>query len=319
MQLGVATIGLGIMGNRMLGFLSRNGGFRLVNAWDPSQPACDSVATDYPEVRIASDADDAIFDEAVDVVYIACPPSAHHRYAMLAAEAGKTVFCEKPLGVGVPQSEELVKVSVERGITNAVNFPFAAVPTVDFIESEINKSALGEIHGVDVRLHFAQWPRQWQEAASWLAYRAEGGFVREVGSHFVFLAEKLFGRAQLISSSVTYPADGQACETHFLARLDCSGVAISMAGGAGGVGPDTVDFIIRGSKKSVMLADWGEISTTTGGDWQRETIYKTDQRGENNSRFFDDFKNLVAGHPNTMATFEDALSVQRIVESILAG
>ncbi|MCH8809412.1 MAG: Gfo/Idh/MocA family oxidoreductase, partial [Proteobacteria bacterium] len=60
---------------------------------------------------------------AHEVVYIACPPAAHKEYALAAIEAGKTVFCEKPLGVDVAESRALVARVEESGTPNAVNFP----------------------------------------------------------------------------------------------------------------------------------------------------------------------------------------------------
>ncbi len=316
----VALVGLGIMGTRMLASLTLHDGFSTVSAWDPNPAACDLVAAAYPEVRIAETAAAAMTADDVDLVYIACPPSAHLEYAVMAADAGKATYCEKPLGVDVSESERIVSLFAERKIANVVNFPFAANPSIDFLEAEMSSGALGDVLGVDVRLHFVPWPRGWQQAATWLARRAEGGYVREVGSHFVFLIEKLFGRAELVESSVTFPVDDDAaCETHFAATLNCSGIPVSMSGNSVGVGPDTVEFTIWGSKKSIRLANWSEVCTTTGAPWQRQDIHRADPRQESNARFFDDLRNNLCGLPNTMATFGDALSVQRIVEAVLAG
>ena len=272
MELGVAIIGLGIMGTRMMSSLTSSSKFRLVAAWDPNDHACGVAAVDYPGLQIAKDAATAIGADGVDIVYIACPPGAHVDYAVMAADAGKAVYCEKPLGVDIAESEQLVHMIAERQIINAVNFPFAASSSVDVIESELASGALGEIVGVDLRLHFVPWPRGWQQEATWLSRRAEGGYVREVGSHFVFLIEKLFGPAELTDSSVAYPEDDEACETLFSANLDCAGLPISMSGTSMGVGPDTVELIIWGSE----LGDgWHGYSryrpVLIGGSWAFNT------------------------------------------------
>ncbi len=316
---GVAIIGLGIMGTRMMGSLTLSDKFRLVAAWDPSDDARDAAAADYPGLEIVMDAASAIGTAGVDVVYIACPPGAHVEYALMAADAGKAVYCEKPLGVDIAESEQLVQMVSDREVINAVNFPFAAAPSIDFIERELAAGALGDIVGVDLRLHFVPWPRGWQQEATWLRQRTEGGYVREVGSHFVFLIERLFGPAALVESSVAYPQDIDACETHFSASLECAGIPISMSGNSVGVGPDVVEFIIWGSERSIKLDNWAEVSVASGGDWEVQEIHGPDPRQENNTRFFGDLENLIHGRPNTIATFADALSVQRIVESILSA
>ena len=69
--------------------------------------------------------------------------------------------------------ERLVELTAERGLANAVNFPFGAAPSVDFIQAQLADGALGEIVGVDLRLHFVPWPRVWQQDATWLSDQGE--------------------------------------------------------------------------------------------------------------------------------------------------
>lgn len=318
METGVAIIGLGIMGTRMVGSLTRSEAFRPVVAWDPSDAACAATTAAYPDLAIAPDAAAAIATPGVDVVYIACPPAAHVEYAEMAAGAGKAIYCEKPLAVDLAESERLVDLVAERGLANAVNFPFGAAPSVDFIEAQLAAGALGDVVGVDLRLHFVPWPRVWQQDAAWLSERAEGGYLREVGSHFIFLTEKLFGQAALVDSSVAYPDDDVSCETAFSATLDCSGIPVSLTGTSVGVGPDIVEFVIWGSERSIKLDNWAEVSIASGGDWEVQNVYGSDPRRENNDRFFGDLRSLLDGRPSGIASFADALSVQRIVEAVLA-
>jgi len=47
-----------------------------------------------------------------------------------------------------------------------------------------------------------------------LRFRAEGGYVREVISHFVFFAERILGPTRLIWARPDYPGDPALCETH---------------------------------------------------------------------------------------------------------
>lgn len=319
MKPGVAVIGLGIMGTRMLGSLRDHGGFSLITAWDPSSVATSAISETFPELSITSSAVAAMEDPEVDIVYIASPPAAHHEYAVAAAKLGKLVYCEKPLGVDIPASEELLEAIDDLNVRNAVNFPFAATASVDRIVQELQRGALGDVLSVDIQLHFTQWPRAWQGAASWVGERADGGFVREVGSHFIYLTERLFGRASLQSSDTTYPADPIACETRAAAALDCSGIPVTLQSSAGddAVPTDIVEFTIRGSMKSIRLSDWQTLTVSTGDNWgplgdpiPRDPALAT-------SRFFDELHAFVSNEPNTIASFEDALSVQRIVEAIL--
>lgn len=317
--IGVTIIGLGVMGMRMLGSLTAHPGFHVASAWDPSDAACADAVSASPGLRIVDDAQQAIGSVGVDLVYIATPPHAHLGYARLALDAGLAVYCEKPLGVDLDESRELVTLVGDAGVPTAVNFPFAASPSVDRLQTMLADGSLGDVVGVDVSLHFAPWPREWQKSATWLADRADGGFLREVGSHFVFLTERLFGRASVTESSISYPSDGRSCETEFRAELRCAGQRVRLSGTSVGVGPDVVEFIIWGSQRSVRLSNWGDVMVSAGDEWKSLPAQAADRRAANNGRFFDDLERMMRGGDHTMATFDDAFSVQKIVEAIAAA
>ena len=313
----IAFIGLGVMGHRMLTNMRAHGGFSLVGGWDPSPAARERTRAAFPDLALVETPELVIEDPRTEVVYIACPPAAHKAHALAAIAAGKAVFCEKPLGVDLAESRALVERVEQTATPNAINFPFADAQAANAIARALGAGALGEVAGADVRLHFSQWPRDWQENATWLAERAEGGFVREVFSHFVYLVQRLLGPASLEHASVLYPAEPKLCETQFLARLDCGGVRVSAAGGSGGVGPDRVEFTLWGSKRSYRLWDWNRLQSSTGGPWRDELTDTANPRQDGYRRMLDNFQAFLAGKPHTMARFRDALSVQEIVEEIL--
>src|SRR5690554_6383941 len=54
--------------------------------------------------RWYDDAGDLIKDPNVDAIYIATPHSSHLEYTLLAAKAGKSIYCETPLGLSYVHS-----------------------------------------------------------------------------------------------------------------------------------------------------------------------------------------------------------------------
>jgi len=313
----IAFIGLGIMGHRMLTNMTAHGGFTLLGGWDPSPAAVARTRTAFPGLPIVETSEALIGDPAADVIYIACPPGAHKVHALAAIAAGKTVFCEKPLGVDLADSQEMADRAEASRVKCAVNFPFADAQAVNAMDAALKSGAVGAVAGIDVRLHFARWPRAWQADAAWLAERAEGGFVREVFSHFAYLTQRLLGPARLVHASVRYPKDPVGCETHFLARFDCGGVPVSAAGGSGGVGPDRIEYTLWGSKTSYRLSDWNRLQSAAGEAWRDELSEIEDPRQDGYMRMLDNFRALLADKPNTMPSFREALAVQGLVEAIL--
>ena len=308
------------MGQRMLGNMHVHDDFLLHAGWDPDEAACRFTKETYPQITIGASAEEIINSAETDVVYIATPPLWHAEYVTMAIAAGKPLFCEKPLGVDVAESRAMVEQIEASGLIHAVNFPFARAAAVDLIRSELAAEALGDIRGVDARFHFSNWPREWQmDAASWLSRREQGGFTREVFSHYAFLIERLFGTASLISASARFPdgPEGSMSESHLLVQLECAGVPLSVAGSVGGVGPDLVEFTIWGSRRSYRLYDWNRVFSSDGGEWREALTHIEDPRREGYHRMLNNFRALLEGQANTMPTFRQALSVQELVEEIL--
>jgi len=306
------------MGQRMLASMAVSRQFNVLSAWDPDAGARDRTRELYPAIHMADSPGDAIDGGGASVVYIACPPVWHKEHAVAAIQAGKAVYCEKPLGVDIAQSRELVELAQAAGVVNIVNFSLASAAAVREVEKRLAAGSLGDLVGVDVRVHFSQWPRQWQiDAAAWLDYREQGGFAREVLSHWVYLTQRLFGRAELRNAAVRFP-DAERAETHVIAELQAGGLPVSIAGSVGGAGPDLVEYTIWGSRQSCRIIDWNRLVTSDGGEWQPQLTHLDDPRKLGYQLQLDNAAAAISGTSHSMPNFADALSVQILIEDMLA-
>src|SRR4051812_10660356 len=177
------------MGERLLNAILQQarGTLRVSGIWDPAAAAMTRIAAGFPDVLPL--AGSAAVIAASDCVYIASPPASHLGHARAALAAGKSVFGEKPLAVDLPDARAFV---AEAGTRMAVNFPFASALAVERLQGWIAAGAVGVPRALRIEVAFATWPRGWQsDAASWLDAPAQGGFTREVVSHFLFLSRRL--------------------------------------------------------------------------------------------------------------------------------
>lgn len=314
----VAVIGLGVIGRRMLANMPAQGRLEIAGGWDLDPAARARAAADFPGLRIADSAEALIAAPAVDLVYVGVPPRAHGVYARAAIAAGKAVFCEKPLGVDLAESRDLAALAARSGGVQAVNLSLAAARGVGVMREALADGRLGAIAGADIRLHFSRWPRGWQQTATWLAGRAEGGFTREVATHFLYLADALFGPGELISASAAYPDDEGSAETHVLAQLDFGGVPVTLAGSAGGAGPDLVEFTLWGSRQSLRLGDFYRLWHSTGEGWENALPDIANPALDAYMLQLDALVSLLDGTPDALPDFTAALRVQELIEAILA-
>lgn len=115
-------------------------------------------------------------------LYVDPPHASRLGYARAPLDAGCSVFCEKLLAVDLAVARAFVTAVCDRG---AVNFPFVCFRPSPRCDEWLAEGAVGTPGRVTIEVAFASRSRSWQvDAARWLNGRAEGGFTREVVSHF---------------------------------------------------------------------------------------------------------------------------------------
>lgn len=298
----------------MLAGMSRHPEFEPILAWDARPETRDRVAQEYPSIRIA-EGPEQLASSPVDLVYIATPPSTHLEYAALAARHGKAVLCEKPLAADLDESRRVVREVADRGIRNAVNFSMASYPAVATVERILREGSPGTPIRLEMRFHFQEWPRAWQAgAAGWLAKRAEGGFVREVVSHFVYLTHRILGRSKVVASKVRYPG-GEGSETFVDANLEAGGLPIAVVGGVGGAAPDYNEWTLYATERSIRLQDWSRLRIADRGRWH-DAMPEREAKPHLGDQL-DSLADMLAGRPHPLPDFAAGLEVEEVIEGIL--
>lgn len=309
----VGIIGLGIMGRRMLEHMALHERFAPTTLWDPLPEACKQALEIAPSAAIARTVEELI--GASDVVYLACPPAPRKAYALLAAAAGKAVFLEKPLGIDVDESRDLVARLDHAGVVSVVNFTQAGGAALATVTSDAD---MGPPQGIDIVVTYPHWPRAWQIDADWLRFRAEGGYTREVISHFLFFSSRVLGPLRLVWSKPGYPDDPSLCESHMAARLEnADGVPVSVFASVGGAQPDRQELTIKGSHHSYRVAEFHLLSKSDGGPFEPVHPPPADPRAVSLKAQLDELYMALAGSSHKLATAAEALHVQELVEAML--
>lgn len=88
----------------------------------------------------------ALMESDVDAVAIATPARSHYPLALMALNAGKHVFVEKPLAMTVAEARELVELADQTGKTLMVGHVFEYNPAVRHIKHLLDEGAIGDIY-----------------------------------------------------------------------------------------------------------------------------------------------------------------------------
>ena len=319
--LNIGVIGLGVMGQRMLARLHGHERLRVSQVWDADAQALARTLAAWPQLQAAAGAEALIATPGLHSAYIATPPAVHLDLAHRAFDAGLAVLCEKPLTVDFGAAERCIERIAREGRRAAVNFSLASSAGLAALQSawqERPQGLLGEPRAVRIELAFAAWPRPWQAAAgAWLGERIEGGFTREVLSHFIFVLQRVLGPARVLSSAPAYPADGRSAETALSARLEIGGLPVEVEARVGGDAADFNRVTLTGSQGEIELRDWfGACRRRHGAAWT-SLGDPAELRARGQADQLLQWVALIEGRAHSLPDFAEALAVQRTIEALL--
>ena len=312
MSTSIAVIGLGLMGQRMLGALGRQDEFDCRLVWDLDPELTQKTAAELG-TRAAASWQEVLGDDGIQALYIATPPASHGDYTRAALAAGKPVFVEKPLTVDLQDGEDLVRAAEDSNLPVVVNFPFATLPGLNRIQREIESGEAGALLRADIQLHFSQWPRTWHNAGPWLSGPKEGGFLREVFSHFAYLTHRLLGPLKLQTGSLGRSA--QATEEWATAHFLAGPTPVFLTGGAGGAAPDFNRWTLYCENKSYRVEDWSKVQISDGSSW--EDLMPEPGESHGLGIQLTEWSKALRGEPHALPTALDGCQVMRCVEALL--
>ncbi len=82
----------------------------------------------------------------IDLIDISTPNDTHRDITIAAAEAGKDIFCEKPLAMNVAQAEEMLASVKKAGVKHMVGFNYRTVPAIGLAKRLIDEGRIGQIY-----------------------------------------------------------------------------------------------------------------------------------------------------------------------------
>jgi predicted dehydrogenase len=213
-RIGVGVIGFGWLGRAHARSLARIPMLFADRAYDPELVVCadpaPGVADDAVETfgfaRGTGDWRRVVDDPTVDVVYVAAPNMLHVELVEAAAEAGKHVFCEKPVG-GTPEQTVRAERAVRRaGVIGGVGFNYRWAPLVRYAAELIATGELGTLTNYRGRF-FSMYGADPLGVLSWRFRLEEGGYgvTSDLLSHAVDLAHFLAGPiARVVGTTATF-------------------------------------------------------------------------------------------------------------------
>ncbi len=97
-------------------------------------------------------AEKLINDPEVNAVYVATPPKFHSEYAIMAINAGKPVYVEKPMAHMYKECEKMNEAASKNRVALFVAYYRRSLPYFLKVKELIEREAIGSIYFIDIKL-----------------------------------------------------------------------------------------------------------------------------------------------------------------------
>ncbi|MEZ4635650.1 MAG: Gfo/Idh/MocA family oxidoreductase [Caldilineaceae bacterium] len=141
-------------------------------------------------------------DDRVQLFDNGGPNDAHAEPCIAAAEAGKHVFCEKPLARTAEEAKTMLDAVQKAGVKHMVAYNYRFVPAIRQIRKLIDSGALGQIYHFRA-VYLQEWimphyntPMIWRLQKE----HAGSGALGDLGSHVIDLGRYLVGEITSVSA-----------------------------------------------------------------------------------------------------------------------
>jgi len=152
-KLGIALVGLGYYSTDLLApalqqtkncYLAGivTGTPSKAEAWQKKYNIPDKNIFNYQSYEQLANNDD------IDIVYIVLPPSMHKEYVVRGANAGKHVFCEKPMAITANECQEMIDACKSQKKKLAIGYRLQHEPNTQAYRKIIRDQSLGKVKKV---------------------------------------------------------------------------------------------------------------------------------------------------------------------------
>ncbi len=191
-QLSWGILGTGSIARTFTRAVLAAGVGRIAAVGSRTQAAAETFGEQFGIERRHGSYADLLADDTVQAVYIAAPHPAHAEWAIRAAEAGKHILCEKPIGLNHAEAMTIVEAARRHKVFLMEAFMYRCHPQIARLVTLIRAGAIGEVRTIQAAFSFDGGANL---ASRLLSQELGGGGILDVGGYPVSLARLVAGAA----------------------------------------------------------------------------------------------------------------------------
>lgn len=177
----------------------------LVHLADVDASIAQRKAKEFGFARSSDDWRQLIADPDVDIVSVTTPNQFHAEMAIAALEAGKHVWCEKPMAPNEPDAVRMLDAARKSGKIAALGYNYIQSPAIRHIEMLIRTSEIGSVNHVRVEMD-EDYMADEDATFNWKNEKASGyGALDDFAVHPLSMLHVLLGLPHQVIASSSRP------------------------------------------------------------------------------------------------------------------
>jgi len=152
-ELRIGFAGVGWMGEQLFDRITRNPNARIVALYEKNTARAREILSRYslPEKLIVNDYEGLVKDPEINAIVLATPNTLHGPQSIAALEAGKHIFCEKPVATRFEDFLRQVELdNANPNLTTFVDYILYFDEMENLLHKMIKRGAFGEIVQIQV-------------------------------------------------------------------------------------------------------------------------------------------------------------------------
>lgn len=264
---------------------------------DINLPAAQELAAKFGIKAVSNNFQDILKNPEVEAVVICSSTDTHADYITAAAQAGKHIFCEKPVDLTIPKIQNALKAVEKAGVKLMVGFNRRFDPNFSKLHSMVKEGKVGDPHIICITSRDPAPPPAEYSAVS-------GGMFLDMTIHDFDMARYMAGsevtEVYVKSACLVDPAIGAAGD------VDTAVVTLTFANGAIGVINNSRKAVYGYDQRVEVFGSKGMVCADNNFPDNHKYFHAAGVEGSLPLNFFMD--RYIEAYANEMKIFADAIA-----------
>ena len=214
-----AVVGLGWWGQRIWTSLQGSERIEVVRGMDVTFDHLAEFA-ERSGLALTRSYEDVLGDPEVDAVILTTPHGLHEEQVLAAAEAGKRIFCEKPLALNGASARRMMEACAGRGILLGIGHERRYEPALVEVKRMVDDGEIGTLRHLEVN-----WSYSLVAGAATAAWRqdpaqAPAGLMTAVGVHITDYLQSIAGPVARLNATLRRHREDRPSDATLSVKFD---------------------------------------------------------------------------------------------------